>query len=504
MTTRINVIVDNGGLSEKAKRQTQANRLQKLEADNRLKVEAAAIEERNNKRALEGVGPDGRPLYGQQVRGGRPDEEPIAANNGSQVGQSLNLGHLWWVWDFESFVLDAGIISIANSTSDYRVERVRSRLRPMLVGCGNGTVWNTLTLGATNQTALPQDDFMVTDGPYPYTTDAGTGQVLTYSINGKRSIGTSISNNTDSEYIILPAGNGNFIFIHAAISRWFTYRTYEPCFKVYPAGGTYENVTLATARPGTIQFTGFTGYNRQIDVFVMSNTGMRRLTPPAALNNMLDVLAPIPSTGNVTVSVRFQHYTFTGIYQRTYPFSTGNLFANVDDGLKLNWDQYGWTPRIFENLNAAYPFVSPSLIKQAPLTNLQYGLADNSRGGYARYKQTQYPGTTPPNIGVNLSLYRDGLPLYYALWPNKNEVPDLTVWDPDYANSGLPKPKLMPRSTLTLASNRVPLNGGTTTDPMFIGKYAAQRMNVVWDWGDPDYCKTMCKALGFTDADLKP
>lgn len=85
MTTQINVIVDNGGLSAKAKRQTQANRWSKLESDNRQKVEATGTQQRDANRLLSGIGDDGRPLYGtppaQQVR----RDEPAAFRTSSDI-----------------------------------------------------------------------------------------------------------------------------------------------------------------------------------------------------------------------------------------------------------------------------------------------------------------------------------------------------------------------------------------------------------------------------------
>lgn len=78
MSTQINVIVDNGGLSEKARRQTQANRWSKLEGDNRQKVEAKAIQQRDANRALRGIGLDGRPLYGTPQAQPMRRDEPAA------------------------------------------------------------------------------------------------------------------------------------------------------------------------------------------------------------------------------------------------------------------------------------------------------------------------------------------------------------------------------------------------------------------------------------------
>ena len=78
MTTQINVIVDNGGLSAKAKQRTQANRWQKLESDNRQKVEATGTQQRDANRLLSGIGADGRPLYGTPPAQPLRRDEPAA------------------------------------------------------------------------------------------------------------------------------------------------------------------------------------------------------------------------------------------------------------------------------------------------------------------------------------------------------------------------------------------------------------------------------------------
>lgn len=78
MTTQINVIVDNGGLSAKAKQQTQANRWSKLESDNRQKVQATGTQQRGANRAQQGIGPDGRPLYGSPPAQPLRRDEPAA------------------------------------------------------------------------------------------------------------------------------------------------------------------------------------------------------------------------------------------------------------------------------------------------------------------------------------------------------------------------------------------------------------------------------------------
>lgn len=78
MSTQINVIVDNGGLSEKARRQTQSNRWSKLESDNRQKVEAKGLQQRDANRLLSGIDANGRPLYGTPPAQPLRRDEPAA------------------------------------------------------------------------------------------------------------------------------------------------------------------------------------------------------------------------------------------------------------------------------------------------------------------------------------------------------------------------------------------------------------------------------------------
>ena len=102
MSTFINVTVDGGGLSERAKAQTNANRQAKLEGDNRQKVEAQGREQRDANRAELGIGPDGQPLSGTPARSTLRRDEPAAARLGGvyefrllpQFDSSLPIGTL--------------------------------------------------------------------------------------------------------------------------------------------------------------------------------------------------------------------------------------------------------------------------------------------------------------------------------------------------------------------------------------------------------------------------
>ncbi|NBN87550.1 MAG: hypothetical protein EBV32_00425 [Proteobacteria bacterium] len=78
MSTYINVTVGKTGLSDKAKQQTNANRQAKLEADARDKAEVEGKRQRDANRAEQGIGPDGKPLYGQPLQTAARKDEPAA------------------------------------------------------------------------------------------------------------------------------------------------------------------------------------------------------------------------------------------------------------------------------------------------------------------------------------------------------------------------------------------------------------------------------------------
>ena len=67
MSTQINITVDSGGLSRKAKQQTTVNRLLKMEDDHQKKVGNEAMDKRTDVLKAKQLGPDGRPFYGTQL-----------------------------------------------------------------------------------------------------------------------------------------------------------------------------------------------------------------------------------------------------------------------------------------------------------------------------------------------------------------------------------------------------------------------------------------------------
>lgn len=145
------------------------------------------------------------------------------------------------------------------------------------------------------------------------------------------------------------------------------------------------------------------------------------------------------------------------------PFFLGEDFQN--SGYAEAFSGYEYTPRIFEVLNGIDQFVSPSLIKQFP-SGKNYITRDERQGFFAGSETDKS--------------------LYYAEW-----LGDPT--DVDFDRDDL-------LISLPLDTLRRPASSPD------IYYFIEQGINdrFYWDWDDPDYCRQMCLALGFSAADLTP
>jgi hypothetical protein len=137
-----------------------------------------------------------------------------------------------------------------------------------------------------------------------------------------------------------------------------------------------------------------------------------------------------------------------------------------------------YSPFVYELLNNTYNFTAPENVKTFPATK-KAGLIDASKGGYKNFSRLS-------------DIYRNGLPLYNALWPVPGQSPDTDVWSPDY--TGNIKPIRVNRPGLVFSSDRVQRTEN----------YTEERLITVWDWDDPAYCRFMLQELGFSASDLNP
>jgi hypothetical protein len=81
MSTQINVVVDGGGLVDRSKEQTQANRWAKAEADARQAALNEGLRQRDGRLQQDGRAPDGGPLYGSASDARSRLDEPVGRVN---------------------------------------------------------------------------------------------------------------------------------------------------------------------------------------------------------------------------------------------------------------------------------------------------------------------------------------------------------------------------------------------------------------------------------------
>jgi hypothetical protein len=92
MSTQINITVDSGGLTDRAKQQQQAARQAQLEKERTLNLSADALDKRVATQAAKGQSLDGQPLYTAGFK--QPQAERRPAANRTEGGPALLMGPL--------------------------------------------------------------------------------------------------------------------------------------------------------------------------------------------------------------------------------------------------------------------------------------------------------------------------------------------------------------------------------------------------------------------------
>ena len=141
------------------------------------------------------------------------------------------------------------------------------------------------------------------------------------------------------------------------------------------------------------------------------------------------------------------------------PHPQGQIF-NANVGYADPFLDYEWTPTVFQTLNEVRQFTDPLTIQQFPSS--------------LKPVTIYYPNNA-------------GQSLYYAEWLGD-------PFDVDFSQTALFLP--LPESTLSLPPSFQPPRDPVTN--------SEARILFAWDWDNPDYCRRMCLALGFSAADLQP
>ena len=465
MSTQINVTVGSGGLSDKARQLQTAARQAQLEKERQQRLEAEGTEQRNAKLQAEGRAPDGTLLYGPGFKQPEIERRPAASRSG---GQGLNLGHLWFSAGPGSSSSQLGIFpQFAGSTLLNRVKAANNEYR---FAVGVGASW----------TSIPHGNYAHPDFP----TDTGSEDLWNQPefVTGLRNVRTNLSNSQSQLAFALPAGKGNFIFVFCDASAWngITASIYH-VFGVNPfPAATFTNNFEGATPIGYSEAAGYNFSQTTNRVYVCNNQSFRQIEAPSIFSAILGILNPSASVFSVTGTINGQAFTRAVSGLQSPPAGTGYILRDNDRGFSSalqNAVGVSYTPAVFEALRYYYDFISYDAFKPYP-AKLKWGFLDESEGAYK-------------NALTFDDAYASAEPLYHALWGNANEIPDRRVWDPEFAYLNLPPPKRISKAT-------VPVSARPSSDGYNVS------LLTVWDWDDPNYCRTMCKALGFTDADLAP
>lgn len=515
MSTNINITVGDNALLDAAKNNQTANRQNQLEREASKKLEAEATDARTKALASQRKDANGNPLYGVLTAKPNIDRRPAA----NRFGQGLNLGHIWVFRNAINRFKSSGVLfsGISQNLSDVP----RGSLGDLLLGCGNGNQWLTFDdVGITAAPDLPGDTFTASEGPRELQNTVPRTALSLFS--GLRTAGSEVNSEIRYFEIALPCGQGNFIFVTGYASIWDSYQISATfgTTALYTATNIYQEInefpftgffnTFTNQYQGSfpdaldlysIENNGFTGYRgkeRRFAAYVCNNSSIREINIPQTMQPFLAAACPEPI--DITRTVILAGKTFIhNVYDLPNP--TATVGPNI--GLRTDaTDSAVYTPSVFKSINDSISFTNSTNIKTIP-TSLYQGLADRSAGTWQAFQDT----STNPEYPWMSRFYREGNPFYYALWPNKNEEPNVEIWDPAYAPiwETFPTPRRVPKATLTLSTDRVPRNGANDPDNIYgPTAYNTEQLVSVWDWDDPAYCRSMCLALGFTEADLTP
>lgn len=490
MSTQINVIVDDGGLSNKAKQQTQANRWGKLEADASAVAERKGRKQRDDNRAQQGLTPTGQSESGYRAKA-RYSPDEVAANRRPPQG----LGHAWVFTDPPSLIANAGAFYqsdlASGQTWNFNSAAVLDTGRAVESACDAYLSPGSGSLPSYQKTMFELSGFVTAPTGSPGAGSASTGYPHYVRLGSDSSI--------ERDLAILPTGNGNFILALCSRAAWVTI---DATFRVNLPG---ESLPLGiryfvrSNNPTPSGITLATGKSRSVDFYACNNKQMRLIQPNANVLSLFLAAWPEPTrTAEYILNNFFEGNYSQVLYQDTYyeiPPSRLGYFAEEEvesytgiiQPLDVNASgaadkAFNVTPAVFSLLNTISPFTDVENIKTFP-TSKRWVIPDRTAGSafHAFALRELDPNTVPPVSW--LDLYNGADPFRYQRWTTPNQ-------EPAVGSIGVP----FPAATLRLDASR----------PSRSGFYQNRIFGTMWDWDDPNYCRQMCLALGFDAADLTP
>jgi hypothetical protein len=535
MTTQINVIVDNGGLSAKAKQQTQANRWQKLEADNRQKVEQQGLQQRDAERLLRGIGPDGRPLYGSSPAQLLRRDEPAAW----RISDSYAVAGVQISGILSSKPSNAKIRTVTLSTVDEAVTQTFDLYEfPFEPGYNSsGTTFNAGRSAYTHSNALastsPQYSSTPITGPgFGPAASAGLPSIKTVS-NVQRIVSQS------ENYTIahLPLSGGALLL---AIAGRYTgvatirnevwvetvHAETQPTLSPNPLNESRDiffrnhSTTLAVNNSEEAPQSG--DYTK---CWLVTPNTIREVPAPVQLKTKL--LAYVPqynyTTTNTTTSYTLTNRTYTdaGLYYAfDQPFET--LPNSTPQPVRISAENrvYGNTYWAFISPisgEGTYVFCDYAVTTQTATRKVAvqsqvsagedfYNFDRYGLWGFASVDACYSPGVyaqlDDTNISYDSALNEDISYLASAFMPSYPlpRVALQAVLRQDASNNDFRRFDIRkPMSNVLVAENLLQKNKSKQASfAQFSG------FDFVWDWGKPGFCRSKLLALGFSESDLTP
>jgi hypothetical protein len=553
MSTQINVTVGSGGLPEKAKQQQQAARQAQLEKERQRRIEAQGQEQRNAALTAEGRAPDGSVLSSGKAK--QPLAQPRPA-----AFRSDNLPNVGTMWDFYSYGGPAvtlgnlgwrarNITTISANVEYFPTNNLTTQTNNNTIACGSGKEHQTIT---TERTELIQIFSTGTKTPsvvidsYSYSPPPNPYYYVSYKAYFFNLVAVGgVVNNLYQDSAILPAGKDNAIYIYftrriASLRKYnmgayyvdyFTsagnYDFTNPSTPTQIDGGpttllgapidgvfTYNNSSgeLATATVPKL-FSGFNidlSYSDSFRAFAVNKNKIREIVFPEYLKNKITSKWPLQYqqvNDNLYSDIQ---YTATDY---NYGMSlNGDWFsARYDDitgfGKLIAVTDYGEistaTPEIFSKINTDIQFTDPANIKQFDFSKYRVILEDRSSGMFSAYangtcsNDFSFQDYSLSDITVK-DLYATAEYIDFAVWKNPGESVDYSVFN----TSGCPITPSLPQ-VIKNRKARTQMFPGRPAAPAF-PTYGDATLIAITDGGDPGYCRSMCLALGFTEADLTP
>jgi hypothetical protein len=515
MGTQINVTVDSGGLSAKAKQLQSAARQAQLEGDRNQRVEAEGKTQRDAKLAAEGRAPDGSSLYGTPGKPPEIDRRPAAnrtssgsvggvsyttALNTSNNTLSITVGPPGLVQSVTVSGLDGGFYpspqSLPASTSSGEIDLPAVGL----LGQDRATsrwVWdldwpaNTLGYGVRTVDAQPPNS-------------ATAFFTLPTS--------TSISTNQDQQ-LLLPLGKNTSLFIY--VRNWFKQFTVYSRVNtdVYSTAQVWsvaddslyinksyrsrlENSSIEDVFDHKELYSGYSMY-----AFVVGPSSVRQIAVPPGLESNIRALYP-PVAPNATAE--FDQRATREILRPA--FLGGDAYTTpwvITKGQRDSFDFNKWrtTARYGD-----YPtFAGADALPR------HFGLLDSrlNRSYFtpAIYRFIQGPMTIDSN-SVNYAFMRTN---YFANAPSfyLGECRVEEVVSGEVVKTSCSDEKVgfdVTRTQPVTLSTEIPASDFRKNAKYDVLLNGASRSSVMyaWDWDKPSFCRQQALALGFSAADLTP